>query len=306
MALVTQRVLNPPRKYRTVGLVTTATELERRRAGEEYPDWITDQYLQLPANFPESVKVFARELTASADNPHDKAIIIQSFLRTIPYSLQLTPTPPGQDYVEFFLFSEPRRGFCQNYASTMITMLRSLGIPARLVVGFAPGVWDGSRGVWDVQARHYHAWPEVYFPDMGWIEYEPTPAAVQDSLTELGVTRGGPQSESTLDECDPDLVELLGLDCGGDLSSTEEPDLEDLLGPLPEDFDLSDVSPVTDSGGLSSGVAFVSIGIALAILFPLGLLGYSRWSLSRLPYVVTVYASMSALGRLAGVGPEAQ
>ena len=303
MALVSQRVLNPPTKYRTVGLVTTATETDRREALQEYPDWITDRYLQLPTSFPETVKVFARNLTANADNPHDKAIAVQNFLRTIPYSFEVTPTPPGRDYVDFFLFNEPdkRRGFCQNFASAMITMLRSLGIPARLVVGFAPGVQKGS-GVWEVQARHYHAWPEVYFPGLGWIEYEPTPAGVQDSLTELGVTRGGPQSDAGVDECPPDVGDLFGIDCGGDLTSSEELDLESLLGELPEGLGPSDPSAVTGSGGLSSAVAFGGIATALAILFLVGLLGYSRWSLSRLPYVVTVYASMSALGRLAGVG----
>ena len=303
MALVTQRVLNPPKKYRTVGLVSDATESERRLAGQDYPRWITDRYLQLPPEFPERVKVFARDLTANVDNPHDKALEIQKFLRTIPYSLQVSLPPPGQDYVEFFLFNDPeeRRGFCQNYASAMITMLRSLGIPARLVVGFAPGVWDGSRGVWDVQSRHYHAWPEVYFPSLGWIEYEPTPAGVQDALTELGVTRRAIASDIATDECSPE-DQLFGIGCEDPLSLGEDPALEDLLGELEEGLDLSGPVAFTGSGGLSTGLVFVVIGIALAILLPAGLFGYSRWSLSRFPYVITVYASMSALGRLAGVG----
>ena len=302
MALVTQRVLNPPRQYRTVGLVSDATEQERRVAGQDYPKWITDRYLQLPPDFPETVRALAEMETANADNPHDKARAIQNYLRTIEYSLQVTLPPPGQDYVEFFLFNEPRRGFCQNYATAMITMLRSLGIPARLVVGFAPGVWDGSRGLWDVQSRHYHAWPEVYFPSLGWVEYEPTPAGVQDALTELGVTSGGLGGNAAVDDCVPDGGDVFGIDCGDESSLGDDPDLEDLLGDLDEGLDSSDASAVTGSGGLSTALFFVVIGIALAILLPAGLFGYSRWSLSRIPYVVTVYASMSAWGRLAGVG----
>ena len=81
----------------------------------------------------------------------------------------------------------------QNYASAMITMLRSLGIPARLVVGFAPGTKDAQRGGWLVRAENYHAWPEVYFPGHGWVEFEPTPAAVQPSLEAF---RTGPEPSS--------------------------------------------------------------------------------------------------------------
>ena len=116
-----------------------------------------------------------------------------------------------------------RVGFCQYYASAMITMLRSLGIPARLVVGFAPGTRDTQRGGWLVRAENYHAWPEVYFPGHGWVEFEPTPAAVQPSLEAF---RTGPEpsplgspvmdgESAPIDSCDDQALlcdELAQLD----------------------------------------------------------------------------------------------
>ena len=151
-----------------------------------YPTWVTDRYLQLTDDFPESVKTLAAELVRGQDNPYDMAEAIRQHLLTLPYSLQVTHPPPGQDWVEHFLFVQ-RKGYCQNYASPMITMLRSLGVPARLAVGFAPGIRDGGRGVWEVRALHYHAWPEVYLPQYGWVEFEPTPPAVQPALAHLGI-----------------------------------------------------------------------------------------------------------------------
>ena len=141
-----------------------------------YPTWVTDRYLQLADDFPESVKTLAAELVRGQDNPYDMAEAIRQHLLTLPYSLQVTHPPPGQDWVEHFLFVQ-RKGYCQNYASPMITMLRSLGVPARLAVGFAPGIRDGGRGVWEVRALHYHAWPEVYLPQYGWVEFDPPPTS---------------------------------------------------------------------------------------------------------------------------------
>ena len=203
VALLAQRMLIPPRQYRTVGSISEASAGALRETGREYPAWVTDRYLQLPYDFPDTVRKLARGLIKDEDNPYDMAEAIRRHLLRLPYSLDVVQAPPGRDWVEFFLF-EQRRGYCQNYASAMVTMLRTLGIPARLVVGFAPGVWDQDRGVWEVQSRHYHAWPEVYFPTYGWVEFEPTPAGVQPALVELGFQdQGGPVGASSdVDLCD--------------------------------------------------------------------------------------------------------
>ena len=199
LAVLGQRILVPPREYSTVGSVSEAASDMLREAGRNYPDWVTDRYLQLPDDFPSTVKSLARELTWDQETPYDMAQIIRLYLHGLPYSLDVESPPPGQDWVEYFLFVQ-LEGFCQNYASAMITMLRSLGVPARLVVGYAPGVWDEGRGVWKVQARHYHAWPEVYFPGYGWVEFEPTPADVQPALESLGIRPQGRLPRSLSDD----------------------------------------------------------------------------------------------------------
>jgi hypothetical protein len=184
--------LVPPRSYVTTGYVVDALVPELQEADRDYPQWVTDRYLQLPPSFPDSVRELARELTAGETNQYDAAMAIQDHLGTLPYSTDVVAPPPDRDAVEWFLMVQ-RVGFCQYYASAMITMLRSLGIPARLVVGFAPGTKDAQRGGWLVRAENYHAWPEVYFPGHGWVEFEPTPAAVQPSLEAF---RTGPEPSS--------------------------------------------------------------------------------------------------------------
>jgi hypothetical protein len=188
LALLFEKRLVPPRRYESVGDVSTASAALLRTAAGGYPQGIVDRYLQLPPDFPQRVKDAAAELAAGRDNVYDIALAIQESLRTIPYSAAVEPPPEGVDAVEWFLF-ESQVGFCNYYASAMITMLRSLGVPARLAVGFAPGDFDADRGVWVVRASNYHAWPEVYFPGFGWVEFEPTNSAVQPSLALLDSPR---------------------------------------------------------------------------------------------------------------------
>jgi hypothetical protein len=106
------------------------------------------------------------------ESPYDKAAAIASFLRQeIAYSPSVPAPPPGRDPVVWVLFVH-KRGFCNYYASAQVLLLRSIGIPARLAVGFAQGGFED--GAYAVHERNAHAWPEVYFPGIGWVEFEPT------------------------------------------------------------------------------------------------------------------------------------
>ena len=304
MALLSGRgVLNPPVRYSTSGVVSTASSTALRGAGADYPVWVTDRYLQLPDTLPDRVKRLAETMTESADNPYDKAQAMQAYLHRLPYTLDVTLPPEGQDFVDFFLF-ELGRGFCQNYASSMATMLRSLGIPARLVVGFGPGEYDEDRGGWVVRARHYHAWTEVYFPEYGWVEFEPTPADVQDSLVSLGFTPGagrlatGGVAADACEEFIPGICDDEALDSGDDLFN--ELDDLDALNDLPPD------AQAQTGGGVSALTAFIATVVALAVVLPVGGIVYARWNLSRMPYVTSVYASMRILASMAGIGPKPQ
>lgn len=162
--------------YTVTGSVATATEDQLRAAGDDYPGW-TKRYLQLPDGLPESVPGLARNLTQYKTNAYDRAAAIEAYLRTYPVDNDVPPPPRGHDPVAYFLF-EARRGYFDYHASAMVVLLRTLGIPARLAVGYAltSGARDPSSDAVTVDERSAFAWPEVYFPNYGWVEFNPTPS----------------------------------------------------------------------------------------------------------------------------------
>jgi len=164
--------------YQIRAALRNPTVLQLRDAGEVYPSWVTDQYLGVPEAYRARLARLAEEITVGADTPYDKASAITNYLRgSIEYSLSVPAAPEGQDPVMWVLFSH-KKGFCNYYASSEVLLLRSIGIPARLAVGFARGeLWND---VYTVHRRDAHAWPEVYFPGIGWVEFEPT--SIQTAL----------------------------------------------------------------------------------------------------------------------------
>ncbi|MBI5297106.1 MAG: transglutaminase domain-containing protein [Chloroflexi bacterium] len=161
-------------KYQVRALVRNPNILELRSAGTEYPEWVSKRYLGVPDYIDQKIQPLALEITAGAATPYDQAQAITNYLRNeIDYSSTLAPTPKGTDPLLWVLF-DSKKGFCMYYASAEVLMLRSLGIPARMVVGFAQGELD-ERGIgYTVRKADSHAWPEVYFPNIGWVEFEPT------------------------------------------------------------------------------------------------------------------------------------
>ena len=156
---------------RAAFLAPTVAQL--RAAGRDYPAWVTERYLQLPADLPASIPELAREITRGRVSPYDKARVITTYLRTeIEYAESIPAPPAGRDALEWFLFTW-QEGYCNYSASAQVVMLRSLGIPARLVVGFAQGQ-KVEEGNYAIIQKDAHAWPEVYFPEIGWVEFEPT------------------------------------------------------------------------------------------------------------------------------------
>lgn len=144
-----------------------------REAEGELPRWVLDRYLQLPPNFSPRLRALAEEIAGDAPTRYDKAEAITRYLREhITYAERIPPPPPGQDVMEWFLF-EHRQGFCNYYATAEVLLLRAVGVPARLATGYAQGETQGN-GQYVVRERHAHAWPEVYFPGWGWVEFEPT------------------------------------------------------------------------------------------------------------------------------------
>ena len=146
-----------------------------RESEGPYPEEIELRYTQVPAATPDRVAEFGDELTADTDSPYEKAVTIRNWLRTNKeYSLN-TSIDPSKPIADQFLF-EVDRGYCQHYATTMAVLLRTQDVPARYVVGFSGGKPVGD-GEYLVTSNNAHAWVEVYFADVGWVKFDPTPAS---------------------------------------------------------------------------------------------------------------------------------
>ncbi len=120
------------------------------------------------------VAALAAEITAGIPNTYDKVKALEAWIDdNIKYSRDIAPLPEGADAVEQLLFVD-QLGYCEQIGSSLVVMLRSLGIPSRLVVGYVPGGYDESTGEWISRSSDAHAWAEVYFPGIGWQGFDPT------------------------------------------------------------------------------------------------------------------------------------
>ncbi|MBB6447657.1 transglutaminase-like domain-containing protein [Bacillus benzoevorans] len=139
-----------------------------------------NRYTQLPETIPHRVRELAEEITAGKDNWFDQAKAIEQYLQGSHFSYDTKDVQiPGknEDYVDQFLF-ESRRGYCDNFSSSMAALLRSIDIPARWVKGYTAGEFNGSNRnlqLYEITNDNAHSWVEVYFPDAGWVSFEPTP-----------------------------------------------------------------------------------------------------------------------------------
>ncbi len=168
-----------------------------RQAGTGYPDWVRSRYLQLPSSITLRTRLLAAQIAEGHDTPYDIADAITNYLRiNYEYSETIPIPPTDQEPIDWFLF-DYGVGFCNYYATAEIILLRAMGIPARLAVGYAAGDSVDNPGFYTVRQRDSHAWPEVYFPGTGWVEFEPT--ASQAPIFRL---QSIPESESELDPTD--------------------------------------------------------------------------------------------------------
>ncbi|WP_049903983.1 transglutaminase TgpA family protein [Halococcus agarilyticus] len=173
--------LAPGDTYSVTSRQPAATPDELRTAGREYPDGLVERYTGLPGSTPDRVERRTARITANADNPYDTARTVERWLEGAKnYSLDVDR--PDGNIADAFLF-EMDRGYCVYFATTMVTMLRSQDIPARFVTGYT----DGQRVAedeWVVRGYDSHAWVEVYFPETGWVEFDPTPGGPRTAVEE--------------------------------------------------------------------------------------------------------------------------
>ena len=296
VALVSDTVLRRGEVLRARAEVSHPTTNELRAAGTDYPEWLRTRYLQLPQNFSSKVAELAEEITRGAETPYDQVQAVTRYLRKeIRYQAVIPPPPAGVDPMEWFLF-EKKEGFCNYYATAEVLMLRSLGIPARLGAGFAQGTYDEDAEVYRVQRMDAHAWPEVYFPGIGWVEFEPTVSQPESSFFE----------ESGARPAQPSVPAAAAED-----REREDPDF-DRLDRLMEERDAEEAA----NAGRVEVRAWVAVWIATLLLVLAGLvwrwlnLGgrlkpFPEWVVGRLtqrgvrvPWVLNYWAALRRMSRM--------
>ena len=238
-ALQPQERVRAGDRYVTVGTISAANPEILLGAGTDYPAWVTERYLQLPESLPDSVRQLAFDIAGDANSAYHAAFQVEAYLRNnYGFSLKVDDQPPRRDPVDYFLF-ESREGYFDHYASAMAVMMRSLGYPARVAVGFFVDaqLYDEETGSYLLTEEDSWTWPEVYFPGLGWVEFNPTPGRAT-------VSRPGPQIFG-LEEEDPLVIaegtdELLLLEAGGfdnddDVAAPDE-QAEDVAEAVARDF----------------------------------------------------------------------
>ncbi len=161
----------PAKTYTVISRLPFVSVNQLKEARPERPE----QYLALPPDVPQRVLDLARTLTVDAATDYDKAAAIEKYVRTFRYDLNVAAPPPGRDVVDYFLF-DSKAGYCDYTASAMVVLLRAAGVPARMATGYAGGSFDYQRNAYVITGEQGHAWPEVYFSGIGWVEFEPTPS----------------------------------------------------------------------------------------------------------------------------------
>ncbi len=150
--------------------------LDALAAAGPAPAQVRQYYTRLPADLPPMARQLAEQIAGDAQSPAEIASRLEQWFTDpanhFTYTLSPPPTPPGANPLSAFLTD--RQGYCQQFAGAMAVMLRALGVPARVVVGFTPGVAQ-SDGTYLIGAHDSHSWPEVYFQGYGWMRFEPTP-----------------------------------------------------------------------------------------------------------------------------------
>ncbi|HUF06079.1 MAG TPA: transglutaminaseTgpA domain-containing protein [Candidatus Binatia bacterium] len=283
--------------------IPTATEAELSAAGDAYPPEVTELYLETPG-MTDRVAALAREVTASATNNYERAKALANFLSRDPsfsYATVAAVPEGGQDLVDFFLFhpSAERSGYCQYYATAMVVMARSLGLPARVAAGFAPGERQ-EDGTFLVREANAHAWAEVYFPGYGWQIFEATKSINPQFFRPTGDP--GTAVPAPLQGIDPLLDEeiLLQRGAGININALPSPNLVD--GAI--DPDRPELGAEGAASSARSGNALVIGALLIGAAFVVWLRMRQmqrRWRL--LPVGDRAWRQLTAAADRAGVGP---
>ena len=219
---------------------------ELATASTGVPTDIADAYLGLPSDFSPRVSQVAEEVTAAGTNPYARALLLQDFFRDgFTYDLDVGPGH-GENAIEDFVL-ETREGYCEQFAGSYAAMARSLGIPARVAVGFTPGVQSPTdTTLYRVTGKQAHAWPEVYLGDFGWVAFEPTPgrgAPFAERYTGVPESQVAPGSDDPNESAVQEPATTTPVAEG---ATTTLPDFGESFG-FPEDVGTGDLGAAGDT-----------------------------------------------------------
>jgi transglutaminase-like putative cysteine protease len=304
-------------RYSAFGSMSLVDVERLRVARQDYPIEIAAAYLQLPSTVPDRVKALAQAVASrtGASSAFDKALAVETFLRTaIEYDEKATAPPAGREASDYVLF-ETRRAYCDYYATAMIVMLRTLGVPARMAVGYAQGDLDAEASsnqqqTFVVKANDAHTWVEVYFPDYGWVEFEPT--AQQPPLRRI-------------DSSKPQQEQEKGVTLGQPPTATPKPQAQVTATPQPNQ-NQAPATPQPTPGGKDDGLGVGAQPSSVAQHALNLLIGFWQWArflliipliaglgwlalnvaeragLGKFPPIERVYAMLSRWAQWIGVG----
>ncbi|RLV09035.1 transglutaminase [Streptomyces griseocarneus] len=234
----------------------TAAQLAAAPAPREE---VLREYTKVPGAVPRVVEETARKVTAGAANAYEQAVKLQDWFAAdggFRYDTQVA-SGSGKDAIAKFL--EEKKGFCIHFSFSMAAMARTLGIPARVAVGFAPGT-PLEDGAVSVGSKDAHAWPELYFEGIGWTRFEPTPS--RGTAPDYTVTQEPGASELVVPAPAPDRSTAPSARPAAPGACT--PQLRK-SGECPSE-ERPTVEAGAHGGGLSTGPVMGAVALGLAVL----------------------------------------
>ncbi|MEU7583415.1 DUF3488 and transglutaminase-like domain-containing protein [Streptomyces sp. NPDC041068] len=183
-------------QYQVKSLVVEPTA-EQLADAPPPPDALRREFTKVPDSLPDVVADRARQVTKGAANPYEQAVKLQDYFASDGGFTYNTRVRAGSGPAAIGRFLEQKEGFCVHFSFAMASMARTLGIPARVAVGFTPGSAQAD-GSMSVGLRDAHAWPELYFEGVGWTRFEPTPnRGTVPEYTRSDVPSGGANDPDT-------------------------------------------------------------------------------------------------------------
>ncbi|MER6912953.1 DUF3488 and transglutaminase-like domain-containing protein [Streptomyces sp. NPDC000594] len=246
--------------YEVTSLAVRPTEKQLAEAPPA-PEELRREYTRVPDDLPDVVRETALRITRGATNDHERAVLLQRWFTDDGGFTYDTQVDSGTGVRAIARFLENKEGFCVHFSFTMAAMARTLGIPARVAIGFTPGTVGADKSV-TVRQRDAHAWPELYFQGVGWTRFEPTPSrGTEPPYTVQDTVSGAPSAPATPTEnaSDAPVTAPTASDsCPPELRRAGECETAATATDTPE-----------QTGGSLGTVLLIALGALAAVVLPL-------------------------------------